>query len=163
MIAALIRWCVYNRVMVLLLSGVLVAAGAWAARNITVDAIPDLSDVQVVVRVDYAGQAPQVVQDQAVYPLTTALLAVPEAKVVRGYSMFGSGFVYVIFDDGTDLYWAQQSRARTALDAGAAAGGEGDARPRRDRRRLGLPVRAGDGRRTRMSTLRNCAASRTST
>jgi Cu(I)/Ag(I) efflux system membrane protein CusA/SilA len=107
MIAALIRWCVYNRVMVLLLSGVLVAAGAWAARNITVDAIPDLSDVQVVVRVDYAGQAPQVVQDQAVYPLTTALLAVPEAKVVRGYSMFGSGFVYVIFDDGTDLYWAR--------------------------------------------------------
>ena len=107
MIAALIRWCVYNRVMVLLLSAVLVAAGAWAARNITVDAIPDLSDVQVVVRVDYAGQAPQVVQDQAVYPLTTALLAVPEAEVVRGYSMFGSGFVYVIFDDGTDLYWAR--------------------------------------------------------
>ena len=107
MIAALIRWCVYNRVMVLLLSAVLVAAGAWAARNITVDAIPDLSDVQVVVRVDYAGQAPQVVQDQAVYPLTTALLAVPQAEVVRGYSMFGSGFVYVIFDDGTDLYWAR--------------------------------------------------------
>ena len=107
MIAALIRWCVYNRVMVLLLSAVLVAAGAWAARNITVDAIPDLSDVQVVVRVDYAGQAPQVVQDQAVYPLTTALLAVPEAEVVRGYSMFGTGFVYVIFDDGTDLYWAR--------------------------------------------------------
>ena len=107
MIAALIRWCVYNRVMVLLLSAVLVAAGAWAARNITVDAIPDLSDVQVIVRVDYAGQAPQVVQDQAIYPLTTALLAVPEAEVVRGYSMFGSGFVYVIFDDGTDLYWAR--------------------------------------------------------
>ena len=107
MIAALIRWCVFNRVMVLLLSAVLVAAGAWAARNITVDAIPDLSDVQVIVRVDYAGQAPQVVQDQAIYPLTTALLAVPEAEVVRGYSMFGSGFVYVIFDDGTDLYWAR--------------------------------------------------------
>ena len=103
----LIRGCVANRFLVLLLTAVGMAAGVWSIRSLTVDAIPDLSDVQVVIRTDYAGQAPQIVQDQVTYPLTTAMLAVPQAKVVRGYSMFGSSFVYVIFEDGTDLYWAR--------------------------------------------------------
>ena len=110
MIAKLIDWCIHNRVMVLLLAAALIAGGAWSAGNVTVDAIPDLSDVQVVIRTDYPGQAPQIVQDQVTYPLTTAMLAVPKAKTVRGYSMFGTSFVYVIFEDGTDLYWA---RSRT--------------------------------------------------
>ncbi len=107
MIAKLIYTCINNRALVLLLTGFLVVAGIWSAKNITVDAIPDLSDVQVVIRTEYPGQAPQIVEDQVTYPLTTAMLAVPYAKVVRGYSMFGSSFVYIIFDDGTDLYWAR--------------------------------------------------------
>ncbi|MGC1481878.1 MAG: efflux RND transporter permease subunit, partial [Chthoniobacterales bacterium] len=107
MIEKLIEWCVRNRVMVLLLCGFLIAAGWYSAKNITVDAIPDLSDVQVVIRTEYAGQAPRIVEDQVTYPLTTAMLAVPYAKVVRGYSMFGTSFVYVIFEDGTDIYWAR--------------------------------------------------------
>ncbi|MGE0709913.1 MAG: efflux RND transporter permease subunit [Planctomycetota bacterium] len=107
MIAWLIRWCVANRAMVLLLTAFVILAGLWSARHITVDAIPDLSDVQVVIRTEYPGQAPQIVEDQVTYPLTTAMLAVPYAKVVRGYSLFGSSFVYIIFEDGTDLYWAR--------------------------------------------------------
>ncbi len=125
MIASLIALCVRNRALVLLLTAGVVVGGAYAARHITVDAIPDLSDVQVVVRTEYAGQAPQIVQDQVTYPLTTAMLAVPKAKTVRGYSMFGTSFVYVIFEDGTDLYWArsrvleQLSAAANRLPAGA--------------------------------------------
>ncbi len=107
MIAKLILWCVGNRGMVLLLTACVVAAGLWSTSNITVDAIPDLSDVQVVIRTEFPGQAPQILEDQLTYPLTTAMLAVPYAKVVRGYSMFGSSFVYIIFEDGTDLYWAR--------------------------------------------------------
>ncbi len=107
MIERLIDWCVRNRVMVLLLSGFLIVGGVYSARHITVDAIPDLSDVQVVIRTEYAGQAPRIVEDQVTYPLTTAMLAVPKAKVVRGYSLFGTSFVYVIFEDGTDIYWAR--------------------------------------------------------
>ncbi|MGD9689676.1 MAG: efflux RND transporter permease subunit [Phycisphaerales bacterium] len=107
MIARLIDWCIHNRLMVVLLTAVVVAAGIYSTRSITVDAIPDLSDVQVVIRTEYPGQAPQIIEDQVTYPLTTAMLAVPYAKVVRGYSMFGSSFVYIIFEDGTDLYWAR--------------------------------------------------------
>ncbi len=107
MIARLIEWCIHNRFMVVLLTAVVIAAGAYSVRSITVDAIPDLSDVQVVIRTEYPGQAPQIIEDQVTYPLTTAMLAVPYAKVVRGYSMFGSSFVYIIFEDGTDLYWAR--------------------------------------------------------
>jgi Cu(I)/Ag(I) efflux system membrane protein CusA/SilA len=106
-IAKLIELCVRNRAMVVLLTAFLVAAGIWSAYHITIDAIPDLSDVQVVIRTEYPGQAPQIVEDQVTYPLTTAMLAVPYAKVVRGYSMFGTSFVYIIFEDGTDLYWAR--------------------------------------------------------
>ena len=107
MIASIIRACVTHRIMVLLLAALLAVGGTWSARRIAVDAIPDLSDVQVIVRTDFAGQAPQIVQDQVTYPMTTAMLAVPGAEVVRGYSMFGSSFVYVLFADGTDLYWAR--------------------------------------------------------
>jgi Cu(I)/Ag(I) efflux system membrane protein CusA/SilA len=107
MIAKLIRWCVNNRMMVVLLTGFLMLAGVWAARHITIDAIPDLSDVQVIIKTEYPGQAPRIVEDHVTYPLTTAMLAVPQAKVVRGYSMFGTSFVYIIFEDNTDLYWAR--------------------------------------------------------
>ena len=107
MIARLIDLCIRNRALVLLLSTFVVLAGVFAIQNIKVDAIPDLSDVQVVIRTEFPGQAPQIVEDQITYPLTTTMLAVPYAKVVRGYSMFGSSFVYVIFEDGTDLYWAR--------------------------------------------------------
>src|SRR5674476_1657962 len=98
MIGKLIDWCIRNRAMVLLLTFFLIAAGIWSVFTIKLDAIPDLSDVQVVIRTEYSGQAPQIVEDQVTYPLTTAMLAVPYAKVVRGYSMFGSSFVYIIFE-----------------------------------------------------------------
>jgi len=116
MIARLIRWCAFNRTLVILLTSFLVVSGLWSAYHITVDAIPDLSDAQVVIRTEYPGQAPQIVEDQVTYPLTTSMLAVPYAKVVRGYSMFGTSFVYVIFEDGTDLYWAR-SRVLEQLSA----------------------------------------------
>lgn len=107
MIAQLIRWSITNRVLVLLLSGLLLAAGIVALRQTPLDAIPDLSDVQVIVKTSYPGQAPQVIEDQVTYPLTTAMLAVPKATTVRGYSFFGDSYVYIIFEDGTDLYWAR--------------------------------------------------------
>jgi len=107
MIAAVIRWSLGNRFLVLLLAVLLTAWGLYAMRETPVDAIPDLSDVQVIVKTRFPGQAPQVVEDQVTYPLTTALLAVPGAVTVRGYSFFGDSFVYVIFEDGTDLYWAR--------------------------------------------------------
>ncbi len=107
MIAGLIRWSIENRFMVLLLTLVLAGWGLYAARNIPLDAIPDLSDVQVIVKTAYPGQAPRVVEDQVTYPLTTAMLSVPKAVTVRGYSFFGDSYVYVIFEDGTDPYWAR--------------------------------------------------------
>ncbi|HUX07916.1 MAG TPA: efflux RND transporter permease subunit, partial [Acidobacteriota bacterium] len=107
MIARLITWSAENRILVLLLAVALVGAGIWAVLNISVDAIPDLSDVQVIIRTDYSGQAPQIVEDQVTYPLTTAMLSVPYARSIRGYSMFGTSFVYIIFEDGTDIYWAR--------------------------------------------------------
>jgi Cu(I)/Ag(I) efflux system membrane protein CusA/SilA len=106
-IAHLIRWSVANRALVLLAAVALAAWGVWAARHTPIDALPDLSDVQVIVRTSYPGQAPQVVEDQVTYPLTTTLLSVPGARAVRGYSFFGDSFVYVLFEDGTDLYWAR--------------------------------------------------------
>ena len=107
MIAALIRWSIANRFVVVVLAFMLGAAGLWAARTTPVDAIPDLSDVQVIVKTPYAGQAPQVVEDQVTYPIATAMLAVPGAVDVRGFSFFGDSYVYVVFEDGTDLYWAR--------------------------------------------------------
>jgi len=116
MIARLIAWSVRRRGLVLLTAAVLFVAGALHLRTMPVDAIPDLSDVQVIVYTDFPGQAPQVVEDQVTYPLVTALLGVPHVKVVRGQSMFSTSFVYVIFQDGTDLYWAR-SRVLEYLNA----------------------------------------------
>jgi Cu(I)/Ag(I) efflux system membrane protein CusA/SilA len=107
MIEAIIRWSVANRFMVVLLSLILGVSGTYVMINTPVDAIPDLSDVQVIIKTPFPGQAPQVVEDQVTYPLTTAMLSVPGASAVRGYSFFGDSFVYVIFEDGTDLYWAR--------------------------------------------------------
>ncbi|MDX1500812.1 MAG: CusA/CzcA family heavy metal efflux RND transporter [Thermoanaerobaculia bacterium] len=107
MLRRLIEWSLRNQLLVTVGLALSVLAGVWAVREIRVDAIPDLSDVQVIVFTEYPGQAPQVVEDQVTYPITTKMLAVPYAKVVRGYSFFGFSFVYVIFDDGTDLYWAR--------------------------------------------------------
>jgi Cu(I)/Ag(I) efflux system membrane protein CusA/SilA len=107
MIHKIIEICVRNKFLVILLTAVVIVAGVLALANIPLDAIPDLSDVQVIVFTSYPGQAPQVVEDQVTYPLTTKMLAVPYAKAVRGYSFFGFSFVYIIFEDGTDLYWAR--------------------------------------------------------
>ena len=107
MIASVIRWSVANRFLVLLAAVFLSAVGAWAVMTTPLDAIPDLSDTQVIIRTSFPGQAPQIVEDQVTYPLTTTMLSVPGAKAVRGYSFFGDSFVYVLFDDGTDLYWAR--------------------------------------------------------
>jgi Cu(I)/Ag(I) efflux system membrane protein CusA/SilA len=107
MIEKVIEWSVHNKFMVLLATVFVILGGLLAMSNMPLDAIPDLSDVQVIVYTEYPGQAPQVVEDQVTYPLTTAMLSVPYAKVVRGYSFFGFSFVYIIFEDGTDLYWAR--------------------------------------------------------
>ena len=107
MIAGLIRWSINNRFLVLIVTGFLVALGLYSVRQTPVDALPDLSDVQVIIKTSFPGQAPQVVEDQVTYPLTTAMLSVPKAVTVRGYSFFGDSYVYIIFEDGTDLYWAR--------------------------------------------------------
>ncbi|GBD01140.1 Cation efflux system protein CusA [bacterium HR18] len=107
MIERLITWSAHNRLLILTLTLLISALGLWATLNTPIDAIPDLSDAQVIIRTEYPGQAPQIVEAQITYPLATAMLAVPGARTVRGYSMFGTSFVYVIFEDGTDLYWAR--------------------------------------------------------
>ncbi len=107
MIAAIIRWSVYNRFFVLLATFIVVGVGLYSIKNTPIDALPDLSDVQVIIKTSYPGQAPQVVEDQVTYPLTTAMLSVPGAETVRGFSFFGDSYVYVIFSDDTDLYWAR--------------------------------------------------------
>jgi Cu(I)/Ag(I) efflux system membrane protein CusA/SilA len=107
MIAGLIRWSAHNVILVLIGTVFIIAAGMYAVAKTPLDAIPDLSDVQVIVFTEYPGQAPQVVEDQVTFPLTTAMLAVPHSKVVRGLSLFGVSFVYIIFEDGTDIYWAR--------------------------------------------------------
>jgi Cu(I)/Ag(I) efflux system membrane protein CusA/SilA len=125
MIASLIRWSIANRFLVLLMTLVVAAWGAWAVARAPVDALPDLSDVQVIIRTTYPGQAPQIVENQVTYPLTTTMLSVPGAKAVRGFSFFGDSFVYVLFEDGTDLYWARSrvleylNQAQARLPAGA--------------------------------------------
>lgn len=107
MIERVIHWSITNRFFVLLATFVIIGLGLFALRNTPVDALPDLSDVQVIIKTSYPGQSPQVVEDQVTYPLTTAMLSVPGAKTVRGFSFFGDSFVYIIFDDKTDLYWAR--------------------------------------------------------
>ncbi len=107
MIQAIINASLREKFQVLIATFIILVAGVWAVKNTPLDAIPDLSDVQVIVFTEYPGQSPQVVEDQVTYPLTTAMLAVPKSKVVRGYSFFGYSFVYIIFEDGTDMYWAR--------------------------------------------------------
>ncbi|NNN48807.1 efflux RND transporter permease subunit [Vibrio sp. 2-2(8)] len=107
MIGAIIRWSINNRFLVLVAALFLTLGGLYSVKNTPVDALPDLSDVQVIIKTSYPGQAPQVVEDQVTYPLTTAMLAVPGAETVRGYSFFGDSYVYIIFDDKTDMYWAR--------------------------------------------------------
>jgi Cu(I)/Ag(I) efflux system membrane protein CusA/SilA len=127
MIAAVIRWAIANRFLVLLATAFLIAAGVWAVARTPVDALPDLSDTQVIVRTTWAGKPPQVVEDLVTYPLTTTMLGVPGAKTVRGYSFFGDSFVYVLFDDKTDPYWARSrvveylDQVQSRLPAGATA------------------------------------------
>src|SRR5580765_7275636 len=125
MIAALIRWSIASRFLVLLATLMLSAWGVWSLYKTPLDAIPDLSDVQVIIRTTYPGQAPQIVEDQVTYPLTTTMLSVRGAKNVRGYSFFGDSFVYVLFEDGTDMYWARSrvleylNQVQSRLPAGA--------------------------------------------
>ncbi len=107
MIKKIIEWSILNRFMVLVATFAIIVVGGFAVKNTPIDAIPDLSDVQVIIKTSYPGQAPQVVEDQVTYPLTTAMLSVPGAKTVRGYSFFGDSYVYIIFEDGTDMYWAR--------------------------------------------------------
>ena len=125
MIAAIIRWSIANRFLVIIASLMLSVAGGLAVKSTAVDALPDLSDVQVVIRTSYPGQAPQIIENQVTYPLTATMLSVPGAHSVRGFSFFGDSFVYVIFDEGVDLYWARSrvleylTQAQARLPAGA--------------------------------------------
>ena len=125
MIAALIRWSIANRFLVLVATALVAAWGTVSLLRTPLDAIPDLSDTQVIIRTTFAGQAPLIVEDQVTYPLATTMMSVPGAKTVRGYSMFGDSFVYVLFEDGTDPYWARSrvleylSQVQTRLPAGA--------------------------------------------
>ena len=127
MIAAVIRWSIGNRPLVLIATAFLVVAGLWSTARIPLDALPDLSDTQVIVRTPFPGKAPQIVEDLVTYPLTTTMLSVPGAKTVRGYSFFGDSFVYVLFDDKTDPYWARSrvveylNQVQSRLPAGASA------------------------------------------
>ena len=127
MIARLIRWSIANRFLVLLATLMLSAWGVYSLQRTPLDALPDLSDVQVIIRTPYPGQAPRIVENQVTYPLTTTMLSVPGAKTVRGYSFFGDSFVYVLFEDGTDLYWARSrvleylNQVQSRLPPGAKA------------------------------------------
>ena len=108
MIARLIHWSIANRFLVLMATVMITAWGVVSMLRTPLDALPDLSDTQVIIRTTWPGQAPQLVENQVTYPLTTTMLSVPGTKAVRGFSMFGDSFVYVLFDDGVDLYWARQ-------------------------------------------------------
>ena len=125
MIAATIRWSINNRILVMLLSAMLAVWGYWSLSTLPVDAIPDLSDTQVIIKTSYPGQAPQIMEDQVTYPLTTIMLGVPGAVKVRGYSFFGDSYVHVLFDEATDPYWARSrvteylQQAEKRLPAGA--------------------------------------------
>ncbi|WP_395301376.1 efflux RND transporter permease subunit [Enterobacter sp. ECC-175] len=127
MIAAIIRASLRNRLLVILAALAMVGWGIWAVQRAPLDALPDLSDVQVIVKASYPGKAPQVIEDQVTWPLTTSMLSVPGAKTVRGFSMFGDAYVYVLFEEGTDLYWARSrvleylSQAQAQLPAGVKA------------------------------------------
>ncbi|MCB2081802.1 MAG: efflux RND transporter permease subunit, partial [Rickettsiales bacterium] len=124
-IARVIEWSVRNPLLISILALAILAGGIRAIQHMPLDAIPDLSDTQVIIRTDFDGQAPKIVEDLVTYPLSSAMLGVPRAKVVRGYSMYGDSFIYIIFKDGTDLYWARArvlealSRVQSILPEGA--------------------------------------------
>jgi Cu(I)/Ag(I) efflux system membrane protein CusA/SilA len=107
MLSKIIEWSLRKQFLMLVAAAFVVVGGIWSIQQTRLDAIPDLSDVQVIVFTEYPGQAPRIVEDQVTYPITTRMLSVPYAKVVRGYSFFNFSFVYVIFEDGTDMYWAR--------------------------------------------------------
>jgi Cu(I)/Ag(I) efflux system membrane protein CusA/SilA len=107
MLQKIIEWSINNRLLVILAVVFLIGWGLYSMVNISIDAIPDLSDVQVIIYTEYPGQSPRIVEDQVTYPLTTSMVSVPGSKVVRGYSFFGYSLIYIIFEDGTDLYWAR--------------------------------------------------------
>ncbi|MFT6261140.1 MAG: Cu(I)/Ag(I) efflux system membrane protein CusA/SilA [Bermanella sp.] len=125
MISRIILWSIQNRILVILAMSIIIGIGLYSVKNTPIDAIPDLSDVQVIIKTSYPGQSPQVVEDQVTFPLTSAMLAVPKAKTVRGFSFFGDSYVYVIFEEGTDLYWARSrvleylNQASSSLPRGA--------------------------------------------
>jgi Cu(I)/Ag(I) efflux system membrane protein CusA/SilA len=159
MLNALIDWSARNKFLVVILTLFVTLAGVHAVWKTPLDALPDLSDVQVIIYTEAPGQAPQVVEDQVTYPLTTAMLSVPKSKVVRGFSFFGASFVYVIFEDGTDIYWA---RSRVLEYLNFAAG----RLPRGITPQLGRtpPVSAGCTSTwcwPRIAASRNCAPCRT--
>jgi hypothetical protein len=160
MLSNIIDWSGRNRFLVLLATLFIVVGGVFAVLRTPIDALPDLSDVQVIVYTEYPGQAPQVVEDQVTYPLTTAMLSVPKSKVVRGFSFFGASFVYIIFEDGTDIYWAR-SRVLEYLNFASGRMPKGitpQIGPDATGVGLGLSVRvAGQGTRR----WPNCAPSRT--
>ena len=112
-----IEWCIQNRLLILIFTAVLFVLSLWSLSKIKLDAVPDLSDTQVIIQATFPGQPPQVIEDQVTYPLTTRMLSVPYAKTVRGYSFFGFSLVYILFEDGTDLYWARSSFRIPKLNA----------------------------------------------
>ena len=140
-VARIIEWSVSNQLLVMVGALALVIAGWLAIQKIPLDAIPDMSDTQVIIRTDFDGQSPQIVEDLVTYPLSTTLLGLPRTKTVRGFSMFGTSFVYVIFEDGVDQYWAR-SRDRSTLENFRNASRQCNTanRSRRHRCWLGLPV-----------------------
>ncbi len=143
MLEKLVELSAKNKFVVVLFAAFAVAWGIWAIARVPLDAIPDLSDVQVIVFTEWPARSPDLVEDQVTYPLVSSMLAAPRVKVVRGYSFFGLSFVNVIFEDGTDMYWAQP-RPRVPQPGAREAARRRDARPRpgRHRRGMGFPIRA---------------------
>ena len=141
MIEKIIAGSVRNKMLVIIMTAAVVAGGVWATLNIPLDAIPDLSDVQVIIFTSYPGQAPQLVEDQVTYPLTTKMLAVPFAKVVRGYSFFGFSFVYIIFEDGTDTVLGSEPGAGIPLRHSGLTPTHRQGRAGAGRNRCGLGLR----------------------
>ena len=140
MISRWIDWCARNRFLVFMGTLLLVLAGIWALRHIPLDALPDISDVEVIIHTPWAGQPPSIIEDQVTYPIVTTLLAAPHVKAVRAQTMFGDSYVFVVFEDTTDLYWARSRVLGVhATDHGTFAGGRASCdRAGRDGSRMGL-------------------------
>ena len=140
MLKKIIEWSINNKFLVILATVFLIGWGIYSLVNIPIDAIPDLSDAQVIIYTEFSGQSPRIVEDQVTYPLTTAMVSVPSAKVVRGYSFFGYSLVYVIFEDGTDIYWARSTGSGISQLCRKATAGQCDADAGAGRNRRGLGV-----------------------